>query len=199
MRLGRGDAEQVAAELEWLEGAARESGEAQLIAAAFSVVARARLAHGHPDLAAALLDEREPVPHVRETTVYLLSAPELVRTAIACGRITLAQWLAEPVGPLFPLREHALCGARAALAEARAEHAEAAVLYVEAAERWQSFGEVPERGHALLGQGRCLLALGRPDAAAALREAREVFAGLGARRLVGETDAVLQPSLALSS
>ena len=42
------------------------------------------------------------------------------------------------------------------------DHADAAALYGEAAARWQQFGNVPEHAYALLGQGRCLLALDRP-------------------------------------
>jgi hypothetical protein len=50
-----------------------------------------------------------------------------------------------------------------------------------------------EEAQALLGRGRCLLALGRaPEAAQPLREAREIFARLGARPALEETDALLE-------
>jgi hypothetical protein len=50
-----------------------------------------------------------------------------------------------------------------------------------------------EEGHALLGQGRCLAALGRaPEAAAPLAAAREIFARLGAKPALAETDAVMR-------
>ena len=52
----------------------------------------------------------------------------------------------------------------------------AARLYTEAAERWREFGNVPERAYALLGQGRCLAALGQPEAEEPLREAQGAFA-----------------------
>ncbi len=51
----------------------------------------------------------------------------------------------------------------------------------------------------MLGQGRCLLALGRAGAPLALREARDLFARLEARPLVFETDANLARAIALSS
>ena len=55
-----------------------------------------------------------------------------------------------------------------------------------------SFGVPYEEGHALLGQGRCLVALGRaPEAAAPLAAAREIFARLGAKPALAETDAWL--------
>jgi hypothetical protein len=64
------------------------------------------------------------------------------------------------VEPRTPLAEHALTASRAQLTEAAGDHTQAASLYAEAAERWQEFGNVPERAYALLGQGRCLVALG---------------------------------------
>ena len=49
-----------------------------------------------------------------------------------------------------------------------------------------------EEAQALLGQGRCLMALGRaPQAAPVLAAAREIFARLGARPALKETDALL--------
>jgi len=60
-----------------------------------------------------------------------------------------------------------------------------------AAERWHQFGNVPERAYALLGHGRCLTALSKPDAEAPLREARELFASMGYKPTLAETDALL--------
>ena len=63
------------------------------------------------------------------------------------------------------------------------DEAEAAAnRYREVADLWLGVGMPYEEGHALLGQGRCLVALGRaPEAAAPLAAAREIFARLGAR------------------
>ena len=78
---------------------------------------------------------------------------------------------------------------RALLAEARGEHEAAAAGFADAAARWHDFGVPYEEGHALLGQGRCLVALGRaPEAAAPLAAAREIFARLGAKPALAETD-----------
>ena len=79
------------------------------------------------------------------------------------------------------------------------KHAEAAALYAEAAERWREFGNVPERAYALLGQGRCLAALGQPEAQEPLREARELFASMGYRPALAETDALLEQTTAAAS
>jgi hypothetical protein len=90
--------------------------------------------------------------------------------------------------------EHALASAQAQLAEAAHRHADAAQLYHEAAQRWQQFGNVPERAYALLGQGRCLAALGKPEAEAPLREARDLFATLAYQPALAETQALLGES-----
>jgi hypothetical protein len=50
---------------------------------------------------------------------------------------------------------------------------------------------VPERAYALLGQGRCLAALGKPEAEEPLREARELFASMGYKPPLAETEALL--------
>ena len=72
--------------------------------------------------------------------------------------------------------------ARAQLAEHGGEYADAASLYAEAAAHWQEFGNVPERAHALLGEGRCLLAIGEAKAGEPLRKARELFEQMGYNR-----------------
>jgi hypothetical protein len=57
-----------------------------------------------------------------------------------------------------------------------------------------------KRAHALLGRGRCLLAIGRsPEAIASLREAREIFASLDARPALAEVDGLLGGATALTS
>lgn len=88
--------------------------------------------------------------------------------------------------------QHALCAARATLAEVAGELTEAAALHAEAAGRWQEFGNVPERAYALLGQGRCFLALGRPGAEEPLEPAKELFSSMGYRPALGETEALLE-------
>jgi hypothetical protein len=94
---------------------------------------------------------------------------------------------------------HALVAARAVLAEADGDPEAAVPLFEQAAERWAEYGSVLGRGLALLGSARCLLALGRrTDAEPVLREAREIFAGLGAAPALAEVDALLgdQPAAA---
>jgi hypothetical protein len=114
------------------------------------------------------------------------------RTALATGDEALARRLAEGLEPNYPLNEHALCATRAQLAEHAGDYADASILYDEAAARWHEFGNVPERAYALLGQGRCLLALSRPDAEQPLREARDLFAAMGYKPALAETETLLE-------
>ena len=88
---------------------------------------------------------------------------------------------------------------RAQLAEHAGDHAQAASLYAEAAARWQEFGNVPERAHALLGQGRCLFALGDPAAEQPLREAAKLFSSMRYRPALAETNALLKQTTAAAS
>jgi hypothetical protein len=65
--------------------------------------------------------------------------------------------------------------AAAVLAEAWARTPEALALYERGATRWREFGGVPQPADALLGQGRCLLSLGRQGAEHPLIEARALL------------------------
>ena len=169
----------------------RGSGETQLIAVAFPTVARLLLAQGRRQDANVLLLEVEQVPGIRDDPYYAALLPELLRTALAVGEPELAARLAVGVEPRTPLVEHALCAARAELAEAVEQHVEAAALYADSAERWREFGNVPERAYALLGQGRCLTALGKSGAEEPLRQARELFASMGYKPALAEVDDLL--------
>ena len=141
-----------------------------------AAAAAARLAAGAPERRARSSPRSSRRrAHARRPTTPDSSAA-MLRTALAAGDPDLAERLADGLEPRYPLREHALCAARAQLAEHAGDHAEAATLYAEAAARWQQFGNVPERAYALLGQGRCLLALGRPGRRAAAPRGGELFA-----------------------
>ena len=81
--------------------------------------------------------------------------------------------------------------AEAVLAEAAGDPEAAAALYAAAAAGWHAYRQVLEHALALLGQGRCLAAMGRPDAADVLRVAHRRLKDLGARPSAAEADAVL--------
>jgi class 3 adenylate cyclase len=188
-RLARGETEAVSI-TDWLVETVRGARSADVTVEALAAAAAGRLAQGFPEQARALLVDLEATPGARETSYYARQLGAMVRTALAAGDLELAARLADGLEPHFPLREHALCAARARLAEA-GDHAKAATLYAEAAGRWQEFGNVRERAYALLGQGRCLAALGRPEAEEPLREARQLFASMGYEPALAETEALL--------
>ena len=136
-----------------LIASARASDEAQACALAFATGAQLLLAQGRPQEAKALLLELNDVAGIRANPYYGGTMSDVVRSALALGELELAAGLVDGVEAGMPLFEHALLAARAQLAEAVGDHAAAASLYAEAAERWQGFGNVPERAYALLGQG----------------------------------------------
>jgi class 3 adenylate cyclase/tetratricopeptide (TPR) repeat protein len=170
---------------------ARKTQEPQSFAMAFLPSAQVMLAAGHSERAKALLEELDGTRGARGDPYYAALLPQLVRCALALGDPALASRLIAGFEPRTPLQQHALAACRAALAEAAGDYANAAIEYAEVATRWRQFGDVPELANALLGQGRCLVALGTPGADGALRDARELFAAMGYAPAVNETEALL--------
>jgi class 3 adenylate cyclase/tetratricopeptide (TPR) repeat protein len=154
------------------------------------------LSAGRLERAASLLHELAQVEGVLSSYSLL---PELVRCAVASSGPELAARMADAFEPNTPLREHALVAARAVLAEAAGDVADASTLYAEAAERWEEFGNVPELAFAQVGHGRCLVALARPSPEVPLVRARELFASMGYKPALAETDALLAESAAQAS
>jgi class 3 adenylate cyclase/tetratricopeptide (TPR) repeat protein len=195
----RGRTEEVASILDWLLPAVRDLKETQFLVQALTAAAHTYLVQGDPNRTVELVRELEAVPRVRDAWNYPAYLPRLVRTALAAGDSAFAGRLAEGLEAITPLHEHALHMANAELAEGREEFDEATTLYAEAAQRWERFGVVPEHAHALFGQGRCLLALGDPEAEGRLREARGLFSQLDARLYLTEIDSWLERATAASS
>ena len=195
----RGQAAQAAGWLDWLESTARETGSVIFTVVGLGTAALARAGLGQNDAAATLLAQVEATPGAHDLNYYSL-LPSMVRTALRIGDQQLAEQLAGRVEPRYPIAEHALVAANAALAEARGDLQAAAHAYADAADRWQNFGFVPEQAFALLGQGRCLTALGRiTEASPVLQQAREIFQTLQAAPALAETDQLLEQATALSS
>jgi class 3 adenylate cyclase/tetratricopeptide (TPR) repeat protein len=188
--------------MDWIRQAvarARELGEPQYLGGLLALAAIARTAVGEVRDAIPLLAELEHVPNVRHTLDYLRSLPDLVRVAIAAGDADLGGRLASGLKPVHQLDQHAAVTTRALLAEQHGEHAEAAALFADAAGRWARF-EVPwEQAQVLLGQGRCLLALGSPaEAREPLRAARGIFSLLGASPVLADVSRLLAEATALA-
>jgi hypothetical protein len=181
-------------EAAWLVETARTIGTVDITVIALTAAAAAAFAEGSVEDGRALLSELNGFEGSRNTPYYVRTLPDMVRRALAVDDRTLAERLAEGIVRRHAFDELALWAARAQLAEhARAPEA-AAQLYADAAWRWQEFGNMPERAYALLGQGRCLRALGRPGAEEPLLEARELFASMGYEPMVAEADGLLRPT-----
>jgi len=187
--VARGDAATVAESIGWLAAFARAGHEQPtVIVACYAAAALVCGALGRHREAFALLTETLAVDNA------WLEEPDagVVRTAQVCGDIILAQRLRDRFAPLTPLHRHVLASCDALLAEAQGNREAAAAGFADAAARWRDFGVVYEEALALLGQGRCLVALGRaPEAAPPLRGAREIFARLKAKPALDEADALL--------
>jgi tetratricopeptide (TPR) repeat protein len=82
--------------------------------------------------------------------------------------------------------------AQAVLTEATGDPEHAAALYAEAAAGWTTYHHVLEHALTLLGQGRCLAQLGRPDAEQVLRVAHQHLKTLGARPTAAEAKKLLE-------
>jgi len=171
-----------------------ESGQGSRIVfvATRSVLAAAgvRRRLGHTAAARELLQAWADRPSAGGTSSRAgIRLPEAVRAALAIGDPLLAERLAGGIHTQVPLDRNARASLDALLAEARGEHEAAAAGFTAAASCWHEFGVPYEEAQALLGQGRCLLALDRaPDAAAVLMAARDIFVNLGAEPAVHEVD-----------
>ena len=157
------------------------------------------VADGKREVAEELLIELDEMATARAQPVDTYCLTGLVRTAVALGRADLALRLVDSLEPYSPSHQACLASCHAQLAEAAGNRGEAATLYADAAKSWRDLGTVPECAYAVLGQGRCLSALGDPAAEYPLSEARDLFASMGYSPALAETQALLQQSQAAAT
>jgi class 3 adenylate cyclase/tetratricopeptide (TPR) repeat protein len=195
-----GEAEQATPWLDWLESTARASVDPQHIVFGLAAAIEARAGLGDTAAAATLLTELEATPESRSPINYADHLPAMVRTALTIGQRPLAERLLTGVGSRWPYETHSLLAATAALAEATGDFTTAATAYADTATRWEHLGVIPEGGFALLGHGRCLIALGNhADARPVLSRARSVFARIGATPALAQIDTLLGDASTRSS
>ena len=186
--------------VDWALEAAATGGAAEGLSMALAISALVDEAVGKHQAARTLLDRLVTDESVRHASTFGYYLADAARVAVRLGDVALAEGLAEGIATALPYNGHAVYATRAILAEAREQTPKAADLYADAADRWDRFGVVTERAFALLGEGRCLVALGRlEEAGIPLRTARELFAQMGAQPSLTETDALLQRTTALAS
>ena len=190
----RGDAARAAEMLPWLAEKGREN-LSFLKGNALLAAGPAYVQLGERDQGVGLLDECLSAPAaVRSNNELVLGA---VRSALSVGERSIAErFLAcittEP-SARPPLVQHVIASLQALMAEAHGEYQAAGDAFAVAAARWRMFETPYEEGHALLGQGRCLVRLGRQaEAPRPLNQARDLFARLKARPALEETDSLLR-------
>lgn len=157
---------------------------------------RAALLHaGLGDVATSLALIKEFERGTEHAPLYRIRyLPDVVRALTVCGDIEWAQLLlVAEENVVFARDRHAVVTVNAIVAEAKGESERALGLYNDAAGRWNEYGLVLEEGQALLGAGRCLLALGRqPEASSKLRDAGKIFTALRTLLLLRETEGYLE-------
>jgi tetratricopeptide (TPR) repeat protein len=192
IRVYRGEGGLAAPFLPWLEQRGLESEIPWISAYALLSAAPVRYGLGEADAALRLLSGWEKRPRPGSGPNYVAYLPEAVRTALAAGDDALADRLSTGVDSILPMQRNVRASLHGLLGERHGESGAAATRFAQAATRWGHFRMPYEEAHALLGRGRCLLALGRKgEAAEPLSEARGIFARLGARPALEEADDLL--------
>jgi class 3 adenylate cyclase/tetratricopeptide (TPR) repeat protein len=170
---------------------AREIGDGQVLVPTFRVAALGRMARG---------DEVGALDLVRELDELLRDRPGprswilngAARVCLAADEAGLLRSLIDQGVEFLTRDQNSMASARAMLAEIEGDHERASAGYQDAADRWQAFPAVLEHGLALMGAGRCLLALGRQSQGTErLRAARERFGALQAAPLIADIDDLL--------
>jgi tetratricopeptide (TPR) repeat protein len=198
--LQRGDVEGATTIMDQALPAARGAGDLQVLVPALAVAAMVTAATGNHREAATLAGEVESVTQIGAAAYRARYLPELVAIAVASDAADVAEALLATEYKDTGRIGHAVVAARAVRAEASGEAAEALALYEDSAARWADHGFALGRAESLFGAGRCLLSLGREnEASARLREAREIFSGLGAAPAVARVDDALARATSVSA
>jgi tetratricopeptide (TPR) repeat protein len=190
----RGQVEEAAALKARFLPRSRDIGDPQVVSNALAIAAFIEQADGDPGAALRLVEELERATRDGPGCYRADPLPIVARICRAAGEPGLAERLLHGADAPATRYRNCLATARAVLAETRGDLPEAASRYDDAGDRWRSFGVALEHGQALLGLGRCATRLGRPAAREPLLQAREIFARLGARGLLAETDRWLDGS-----
>jgi tetratricopeptide (TPR) repeat protein len=174
---------------------AQEIGDAQALVPALVSAALGRLALRDVTGAVALIEELDERTHGRVVLQRVQELPAVARICAAGDAAATARRFIPTDGDLFFARgRHGVTTARAVLAEADGDLEGARALYATAARGWHEFGCPGEHASALIGEGRCLVALGRAEEARAFADdARQIATALKARPLAAEADVLRGP------
>jgi hypothetical protein len=198
--LWRGRVSEAAALEEEFLARARDIADPQILTPALAVGAVIEQRRGNLLPAVRLVRDLEEATRETPPQFRAQHVAEAARVAVWAGEIGLARRLIEGTAAATTRDQLSVVTAQAVVAEAERNLEESEQLYRQADVGWREFGHALERGLALLGAGRCLLDLKKmTDAEATLREARNIFVGLGTLPLVEDSDALLGAATALTS
>jgi len=171
---------------------AREIGDSQVLIPALGAAAATRSATGDRSGALALIEELAEATRGGSGIWATYELAPAARICAGLGAGATLRSMFPPENALVNARaRHSLASARALLFEDEGDFDQARRLHADAAAGWREFGCPHEHAYALLGEGRCLLALGQNgEASSRLREARGLAATLEARPLFAEADAL---------
>jgi class 3 adenylate cyclase/tetratricopeptide (TPR) repeat protein len=192
VQLWRGDLAGAVSSAPALLARAREIKDPQALVPAVTAAGLVAASDGRIDEAAALVEDLARTTDVGIGWYREQFLADLVRICSVGGRVDLARDLIEQSQAVAPRHRVSLLAAGAALDEALEHHEEAARAYEQAHQDWSRFGHVLETGMALLGAGRCLARISRPESLEHMRRAKETFMGLGAELLVAQTNSHLR-------
>jgi tetratricopeptide (TPR) repeat protein len=160
--------------------AARAIADVQVLIPGLAVGALNAWLRGDTDDGTALIEELRELTDNRSGWYLVPFAPDLVRMCVTHGRTDLARGLEPSVHGSARRNELTATTVEALLDEAEGAFDEAARRFAGAASGWREYGSIPEHGFALLGEGRCLVQLGRSEASERLQAAGSIFKSLGA-------------------
>ncbi len=188
----RGDPVAAGAVVEQVLPKAREAADPQLLVPALAAAALVVVARDDEGGALGFVRELLEVTQGRSDPHRALFLPELTRICAEQGALDLARELADGLTLELGRTGISRTAAAAVLAEAEGRADDALALYEDAAARWHEFGGIPGRAAALLGHGRCLIALDRREEAKdPLTEAHTLFSSMGYEAGLAESESLL--------
>jgi class 3 adenylate cyclase len=184
----RGDLVAAREDVERLLAEARASDDLQLCVPALSAASVVAFEDGDVEGGLALVRELADVARHGSDRYRSLFVAELSRLCVLAGERGLAAELGTGMSVDLGRIGAARTTAAAIVTEADGNLGEALALYEDAAVRWRDVDGLFGTASALVGQARCLIALGRAGADVPLAEARALFESMGDRAGLEETD-----------
>jgi class 3 adenylate cyclase/tetratricopeptide (TPR) repeat protein len=188
----RGEHEAAREDVERLLPSVRASEDLQLCVPALSAASLVAFESGDVDGAVGFVRELTDVARNGSDRYRSLFVAELARLCVLAGQHELAAELVTGMSVDVGRIGAARTAAAAVVTEADEKAVDALGLYEDAARRWRDVDGLPGAAAALVGQARCLIALGRTGADLPLTEARMLFESMGDRAGLAQTEELTQ-------